>query len=128
MQPKSRILVPVTVAVASLLLASCEDTPIEPVSPDGRDLQLNQQSNIIPDRYIESFPLGHGLHWFALKAGFFMFVYLWLRATFPRYRYDQIMRLGWKVFIPLTIIWIVVTGLAIMVELGPWFDQAGRGA
>ena len=64
-----------------------------------------------------------GFHWFVFKAAFFMFVFLWLRATFPRYRYDQIMRLGWKVFIPLTIVWIVVVGLAIMAELPPWFDR-----
>ena len=63
-----------------------------------------------------------GVHWFAGKLVFFMFLYLWLRATFPRYRYDQIMRLGWKVFIPLTIIWIVVVGIAIMAGLPPWFD------
>ncbi len=63
-----------------------------------------------------------GVHWFAGKLVFFMFLYLWLRATFPRYRYDQIMRLGWKVFIPLTIVWIVVTGLAILAGLPPWFD------
>ena len=68
--------------------------------------------------------LGSGIHWFVLKVGLFMFLYLWLRATFPRYRYDQIMRLGWKVFIPLTIIWIVVVGVAIMLEIGPWFDKA----
>ena len=66
----------------------------------------------------------HGVHWFAGKLVFFMFLYLWLRATFPRYRYDQIMRLGWKVFIPLTIIWIVVVGIAIMAGLPPWFDAA----
>jgi len=64
-----------------------------------------------------------GFHWFVFKVAFFMFVFLWLRATFPRYRYDQIMRLGWKVFIPLTIVWIVVVGLAIMAELPPWFDK-----
>ena len=63
-----------------------------------------------------------GVHWFVGKLVFFMFLYLWLRATFPRYRYDQIMRLGWKVFIPLTIIWIVVVGIAIMAGLPPWFD------
>ena len=62
------------------------------------------------------------MHWFVGKLVFFMFLYLWLRATFPRYRYDQIMRLGWKVFIPLTIIWIVVVGIAIMAGLPPWFD------
>ena len=65
-----------------------------------------------------------GVHWFAGKLVLFMFLYLWLRATFPRYRYDQIMRLGWKVFIPLTIIWIVVVGIAIMAGLPPWFDGA----
>ena len=65
-----------------------------------------------------------GVHWFVAKLVFFMFLFLWLRATFPRYRYDQIMRLGWKVFIPLTIVWIVVVGIAIMVGLPPWFDAA----
>ena len=65
-----------------------------------------------------------GVHWFVAKLVFFMFLYLWLRATFPRYRYDQIMRLGWKVFIPLTIVWIVVVGIAIMAGLPPWFDGA----
>jgi NADH-quinone oxidoreductase subunit H len=52
-----------------------------------------------------------GVHWFLLKTVFFCFCYLWFRATFPRYRYDQIMRLGWKVFIPITIVWIMVAGL-----------------
>ena len=53
-----------------------------------------------------------GWWWLLIKVAFFMSVYIWLRATFPRYRYDQIMRLGWKVFIPLTIAWIV--GVALM--------------
>ncbi len=66
--------------------------------------------------------LGHGIFWFAAKTALFMFVFLWLRATFPRYRYDQIMRLGWKVFIPITIVWIVVIGLAIQLGLPPWFS------
>ncbi|MCG8011772.1 MAG: NADH-quinone oxidoreductase subunit NuoH, partial [Candidatus Thiodiazotropha weberae] len=52
-----------------------------------------------------------GFFWLVIKTGFFMFLFLWLRATFPRYRYDQIMRLGWKVFIPITIVWIAVVGL-----------------
>ena len=52
-----------------------------------------------------------GVHWFLLKMFGFMFLYLWFRATFPRYRYDQIMRLGWKVFIPITIVWILVAGV-----------------
>jgi NADH-quinone oxidoreductase subunit H len=67
--------------------------------------------------------LGHGFFWFTVKTASFMFLYLWLRATFPRYRYDQIMRLGWKVFIPITIVWIVVVGVAIQVGLPPWFNS-----
>jgi NADH-quinone oxidoreductase subunit H len=66
--------------------------------------------------------IGSGIHWFVLKTAFFLFFFLWFRATFPRYRYDQIMRLGWKVFIPVTIVWIVVVGLAIQVNLPPWFS------
>ena len=54
--------------------------------------------------------LDSGLHWWLLKTAFFMFCFLWFRGTFPRYRYDQIMRLGWKVFIPVTLIWIFVLG------------------
>lgn len=65
--------------------------------------------------------LGPGIHWFLLKTAFFLFVFLWLRATFPRYRYDQLMRLGWKVLIPVTIVWIFVEGVAIAFKLGPWF-------
>jgi len=48
--------------------------------------------------------------WLLAKVGFLLFLFLWFRATFPRYRYDQIMRLGWKVFIPITIVWIVFIG------------------
>jgi len=67
--------------------------------------------------------LGHSsILWLLLKTAFFLFLYLWFRATFPRYRYDQIMRLGWKVFIPLTIVWIVVLGVAILAGIGPWFN------
>jgi NADH-quinone oxidoreductase subunit H len=61
-----------------------------------------------------------GLHWLALKIALFMFCFLWFRATFPRYRYDQIMRLGWKVFIPVTIVWIVVEGAMVALQIGPW--------
>jgi NADH-quinone oxidoreductase subunit H len=60
--------------------------------------------------------------WFALKVSFFLFCFLWFRATFPRYRYDQIMRLGWKVFIPITIVWLMVEGLLVLFRVGPWFD------
>jgi NADH-quinone oxidoreductase subunit H len=52
--------------------------------------------------------LGEGsIIWFLSKTVFFMFLFLWFRATFPRYRYDQIMRLGWKVFVPITIVWVM---------------------
>lgn len=51
-----------------------------------------------------------GWWWLAIKVFFFCNLYLWFRATFPRYRYDQIMRLGWKVFIPITIVWLLVAG------------------
>lgn len=62
-----------------------------------------------------------GMVWFFLKISFFMFVYLWIRATFPRYRYDQLMRLGWKVLIPVTIVWVIVTALMVVTHLKPWF-------
>jgi len=65
--------------------------------------------------------LDSGFHWLLIKIAFFLFCFLWLRATFPRYRYDQIMRLGWKVFIPITIVWIVVIGVAILAKLPPWW-------
>ena len=63
--------------------------------------------------------------WLALKICFFIFVFFWLRATFPRYRYDQIMRLGWKVFIPVTIIWIFVEGVLAYLQVGPWSNLTG---
>lgn len=63
-----------------------------------------------------------GLIWFLIKVSFFLFLFLWFRATFPRYRYDQIMRLGWKIFIPVTLIWIVILGIGIKAEVGPWFN------
>jgi len=47
--------------------------------------------------------------WFILKISLVLFVFLWVRATFPRYRYDQLMRLGWKVFLPLSLLWVVIT-------------------
>ena len=64
--------------------------------------------------------LPDGFFWLALKASALLFLFLWFRATFPRYRYDQIMRLGWKVFIPLTIIWLVVTGVWLISPLNIW--------
>ncbi|MET0216747.1 MAG: NADH-quinone oxidoreductase subunit NuoH [Burkholderiales bacterium] len=61
-----------------------------------------------------------GIFWLLGKIAFVLFLFLWFRATFPRYRYDQIMRLGWKVFIPLTIVWIVVLGVWRMTPLWVW--------
>ena len=72
----------------------------------------------------ESIPyLGEpGLFWLLAKTAFFLFLFLWFRATFPRYRYDQIMRLGWKVFIPITIVWLIVVAVAVLVNIPPWFS------
>jgi NADH-quinone oxidoreductase subunit H len=55
-------------------------------------------------------PLGDGLPWLFAKMCAVLFIFLWIRATWPRYRYDQIMRLGWKVFIPITLVWIAFLG------------------
>src|ERR1700728_2833650 len=61
--------------------------------------------------------------WFGLKTLFPMFTFLWLRATFPRYRYDQIMRLGWKVLIPVTLISVEGAGVLVYFHVGPWRGQ-----
>jgi|TARA_B110000971_G_scaffold33495_2_gene31152 NADH-quinone oxidoreductase subunit H len=66
--------------------------------------------------------MGDNIVWLFLKTGFFMLLFLWFRATFPRYRYDQIMRLGWKVLIPVTIVWLVVEGFLVYFKVGPWFN------
>jgi NADH-quinone oxidoreductase subunit H len=75
---------------------------------------------------------GYGIHtpvidiaapsfgWLALKIFLLMFLFLWFRATFPRYRYDQIMRLGWKALIPVTLVWIAVEGVMVYYKVGPW--------
>ncbi len=68
----------------------------------------------------QSFLAAPGFIWLALKVSLFLFCFLWFRATFPRYRYDQIMRLGWKVFIPITIIWLFVEGAMVHFKVGPW--------
>jgi NADH-quinone oxidoreductase subunit H len=65
--------------------------------------------------------LPDGIVWWLLKTAFVLFLFLWFRATFPRYRYDQIMRLGWKVFIPITIVWIVVVGAMMQTPYGYLF-------
>ncbi|HHI94298.1 MAG TPA: NADH-quinone oxidoreductase subunit NuoH [Gammaproteobacteria bacterium] len=66
--------------------------------------------------------LGDGIHWLLAKTAFFLFLFLWFRATFPRYRYDQIMRLGWKIFIPITIVWLLVAAAMVVGKVGPWFN------
>ena len=76
----------------------------------------------IPDVPVLSVVLGSGWWWLMAKVFFFASCFIWFRASFPRYRYDQIMRLGWKVFIPITIAWIFAT--ALMVYFGVF--QAGQ--
>ena len=61
-----------------------------------------------------------GMLWLIAKTALFLLFYLWFRATFPRYRYDQIMRLGWKVFIPVTIVWLFVEAVMVVAQIGPW--------
>ncbi|MCC6135891.1 MAG: NADH-quinone oxidoreductase subunit NuoH [Candidatus Contendobacter sp.] len=70
----------------------------------------------------ELFAFVPGVAWLVLKISFLLLFFLWFRATFPRYRYDQIMRLGWKVFIPVTLVWLLVIGLGVLAQIGPWFD------
>ena len=71
---------------------------------------------IVGDTFIASPSFG----WLALKIFIALFFFLWFRATFPRYRYDQIMRLGWKVLIPVTLVWITAEGLMYYFRVGPW--------
>jgi NADH-quinone oxidoreductase subunit H len=59
-----------------------------------------------------------GTLWLLIKASVFLFMLFWLRATFPRFRYDQIMRLGWKIFIPVTLVWLPI--VAIWIKAGAW--------
>jgi NADH-quinone oxidoreductase subunit H len=66
-------------------------------------------------------PFGDGMAWFVLKMSFVLLIFLWIRATFPRYRYDQIMRLGWKVFIPVTLVWIVFIGAMMQTRFAGLF-------
>jgi NADH-quinone oxidoreductase subunit H len=68
----------------------------------------------------ETFLAKSGFFWLAVKIFAFLFLFLWLRATFPRYRYDQIMRLGWKVLIPVTLVWIAFEGILAYYQVGPW--------
>jgi NADH-quinone oxidoreductase subunit H len=72
---------------------------------------LSPVPSIIPDGFL----------WLLAKVAFLLFFFLWFRATFPRYRYDQIMRLGWKVFIPITLVWIIVVGAMMQTPWGYLF-------
>lgn len=76
----------------------------------------------LPPFDMEPFNWLPGYFWFALKIAFLLFVFLWVRATLPRYRYDQLMRLGWKVFLPLSLGWVVLTASALV-----WFDWLPNG-
>ncbi len=73
---------------------------------------------------LENIPIigENGIFWLLIKMAFFLFTYIWLRATFPRYRYDQIMRLGWKVFIPLSIGWIFFVIALYALGINYWFQ------
>jgi len=70
----------------------------------------------------ELFAFIPGAIWLVIKISLLLLLFLWFRATFPRYRYDQIMRLGWKIFIPVTLVWLFVIGLGVLGQVGPWFD------
>ena len=63
----------------------------------------------LPPGNFEIFNFIPGYIWFFLKVSFFVFLFIWIRATFPRFRYDQLMRLGWKVFLPLSLLWVFLT-------------------
>nr|YP_010576518.1 NADH dehydrogenase subunit 1 [Andreaea regularis]UZN44059.1 NADH dehydrogenase subunit 1 [Andreaea regularis] len=75
----------------------------------------------LPILDIPIFQVIPGSIWFSIKVLFFLFVYIWVRAAFPRYRYDQLMRLGWKVFLPLSLAWVVfVSGVLVAFD---WLPQ-----
>ena len=65
--------------------------------------------DIIPFNYIP------GFIWFVLKVIFILFLFIWVRGTFPRYRYDQLMRLGWKIFLPFSLLWVVITSSVLII-------------
>ena len=67
----------------------------------------------LPPVQNEFFNLIPGFIWFLVKVAFLLFIFLWVRATLPRYRYDQLMSLGWKLFLPLSLLWIIVTSCVI---------------
>jgi NADH-quinone oxidoreductase subunit H len=68
----------------------------------------------LPPFGIEALVVIPGVIWFVLKICLVLFFFIWARATFPRYRYDQLMRLGWKVFLPLSLLWVVIVAGALV--------------
>jgi len=79
----------------------------------------------LPPLNMEPFTLVPGVVWFALKVAALLFVFLWVRATMPRYRYDQLMQLGWKVFLPFSLVWVVLTA-GVLVACG-WVPVHSQG-
>ena len=77
---------------------------------------LSPFQGTVIDSYLSFIP---GFIWLSVKTLIFIFIFLWLRATLPRYRYDQIMRLGWKVFLPITFFWLTIIGILIYLEYLP---------
>ena len=77
---------------------------------------LSPFQGTIIDSYLLFIP---GFFWLSIKTLVFIFIFLWLRATLPRYRYDQIMRLGWKVFLPITFFWLTIIGILIYLKYLP---------
>ncbi|NGM23707.1 NADH-quinone oxidoreductase subunit NuoH [Roseomonas stagni] len=77
----------------------------------------------LPPMAMEPFTWIPGPVWFILKICFCLFVFVWVRATFPRYRYDQLMRLGWKVFLPFSLVWLIITAAAL--KIFGWLPAVG---
>ena len=77
---------------------------------------LSPFQGTVIDSYLSFIP---GFVWLSIKTLIFIFIFLWLRATLPRYRYDQIMRLGWKVFLPITFFWLTIIGILIYLKYLP---------
>lgn len=80
----------------------------------------------LPPMDIAPFNWLPGIFWFALKVAFLLFTFLWVRATVPRYRYDQLMRLGWKIFLPFSLMYVVlVAGVLMYFDLLPGYGEIG---